>query len=383
VKHAYTLPFCMSMGILGSIFVADGCTINPFSPPELEPPRASSVARVWVGALGGAGGAGARGAAGGSSGMGGTGGIVEVCMCAADLNGCTDDLMGECPGGKQEACHPVNLGAACPEGYCNPDGVCRDCMACADDACVDRCNGVECTKNTICKSEQCQNGRCCNSDCVGACRVCDWPGKEGTCTRYPNGSHIQGCSCSVICNIAGDCVNQTKAALGALCTASNDCQSGVCRAEYCRSAVDEPCVDDMECTTNLCDPVTKTCKLCTGANPASCPMGSECMMQVGWCKALPGQPAQDQNECIMGTSRYGFLCGRPIGASCTEHLECIYRNCSPDGKCTGPCDAPGNTCFGGTSCNAGGTCLLKAGSYCIQDYECQTNMCTGFPRRCQ
>lgn len=307
-------------------------------------------------------------------------------MCAPDTNECTTDVTGECPDGGAEACHTVTPGAACQvpnagAGYCNPDGVCRDCMQCSEASCENRCNGQICATTNDCKSGYCQESTCCNNECVGPCRVCNWPDIPGTCTRYPNGMQPVGCVGGMICDTQGECVGRVKAALGMTCSGNNVCHSGVCRAQMCRSVIGEPCVDHAECTSNFCDPNTKTCKLCTDSMVGPCPSGTKCLA-TGWCEALPGQPADSGAECVPGADAYNYLCGFPVGASCTAHEQCIYRHCSPvTGKCLDHCNAV--SCANGFACDPTGSCRLKSGSYCVNEWQCQSQKCTGFPRRCQ
>jgi hypothetical protein len=381
----------MSVIVLGAI--ANGCEVNPFSPPDKAKPPTETSSSSNASSGGGSGG-GASSSSGepsssssSSSGMGGTGGMGSGgsagsggagggCVCTDDNNACTTDVSGNCPNGDPMACHAVNFAASCPTGVCNDKAECVDCLACAEAACVDRCNGIGCGMPTECKSGKCEQATCCNATCTGPCRACDRPGVQGSCTRMANGLQVPGCNMNMVCDNAGACVAQTKAALGALCTTNNDCQSNVCRREYCQSAVGQPCVENLECDSNLCDPTTKTCKGCT--DNAMCPAGATCDTVAQRCQVFLGQPASNTAECSKGTL-VQFLCALPVGAACNNHYECIGRNCM-GGVCTQQC-ATAAECMNGGPCNAG-VCGMDAGNYCMINAQCKSGMCGGFPRKC-
>lgn len=329
--------------------------------------------------MGGMGGVGGTGGVAGSGGMGG--GTGGGCVCTSDQDDCTTDVVGMCPNGDPAACHTTApLGTACPAGRCNDMGACVDCLACADAACLDRCNGLMCAAAADCKSGNCEQSTCCNAACAGPCRACNRTGTEGACTRLPLGLQVPGCTGAMICANDGTCIAQTKAALGALCNVSADCQSGLCRREYCQSPVGEPCIEDLECGTSLCDPTTKTCKSCTGAGAGVCPAGSMCDAGTGFCKVPLGQPAATTAECLAGTV-IQFLCSLPSGAACKAHNECVGRNCV-GGICTPQCSNAGQ-CADGGPCSPNGVCGMVAGTYCAINEQCKSGNCSGFPRRCQ
>jgi len=393
----------ISAVILGA--AASGCEVNPFSPPDKAKPATESSSSSSGGGMasssssssgggsnssssvsssgggmagsGGAAGSGGMGGSGGTAGSGGGGGAGGGCVCTDDNNACTTDVMGNCPNGDPMACHAVNFAAMCPMGVCNDKAECVDCLACADAACIDRCNGLACGMPTQCKSGNCEQATCCNAACAGPCKACNRQGVEGTCTRMPNGLQVPGCNTNMLCDNAGACVAQTKAALGALCTNNSDCQSNVCRREYCQSPVGQPCVDHLECDSNLCDPLTKMCKGCTA--DAMCPAGAKCDTVAQRCQVFLGQPASVSSECATG-SLVQFLCALPVGAACNAHYECIGRNCA-NGTCSAQC-ANAAECLNGGPCNAG-VCGMDAGNYCIINAQCKSGVCGGFPRKCQ
>lgn len=367
------LQAMVAAGVLG--VVINGCEVNPFSPPDKAKPGESSSSSSGSGmSSSSSGDGGMAGAGGGNAGAGGSGGS---CVCMDDGNVCTSDVAGNCPNGDPLACHTIKFAETCPAGRCDDKGQCVDCLACTDAACVDRCNGVDCTAATECKSGFCEQANCCDAACAGPCRACDKAGLEGTCQRMPLGLQLPECDGTMICGSDGNCMTRTKAALGALCNDSSQCQSGLCRREYCQSAAGEPCVEDLECDTNLCDPTTKTCKACTATT--DCPAGSDC--NAGTCKVFLGQPAGTDAECAMGTV-IQFLCTlgpATGGAACNAHHECVSRNCQ-NNLCTPLCTNAAQCPDGGPCTN--GICAMAAGNYCIVDAQCKSGMCRGFPRKC-
>ena len=333
--------FLTTISVVGFLVVLDGCDVNPFSPPDRAKPSESSSSSSSASGTGGMAG---NGSSSSSSGMGGSGGISGAggagggtagagggCVCTDDQNVCTDDIAGACPDGNPAACHSIKFAAVCPAGRCDDKGACVDCLACTDAACVDRCNGLTCAVTPDCKSGHCEQMKCCNAACAGPCTACDRTGQEGTCVRSPLGLQVPGCTGAMICGSDGSCMAKTKAPLGALCGTSTDCQSGLCRREYCQSPIGEPCVENLECGTSLCDPASHTCKSCTGGG--TCPGGLGCDMATGFCQVPLGQPAKADAECLAGTVLQ-FLCSLPSGAACQAHDECIGRNCV-GGVCKG------------------------------------------------
>ncbi|HRI72378.1 MAG TPA: hypothetical protein PK156_49425 [Polyangium sp.] len=350
--------------------LVNGCDINPFAPPD-EPLPGNDSSSSGMSSSGNGG--------NGSGGMGSGGGAG--CKCADDGNECTVDVPGDCPNGDPTACHlPAAAGTACAMGVCNGAGQCGDCTTCTEATCLGRCNGIACTAANQCTSGLCEQSTCCEAACSGPCQTCSKDGVAGTCTRMPVGLQVTGCDGAMICDANGACVAKTMAALGTLCNTSSQCMSGVCRREYCQSPVGEPCVEDLECTTNLCDPTTKTCKSCTGAGAGTCTAGSSCDMATGNCKVFLGQPAGSDAECVSGTV-IQFLCSLPSGAACTAHHDCVGRNCV-NGVCTAQCSMA-SQCADGGPCSANGVCGMVPGEYCVVNEHCKSGNCSGFPRRCQ
>ncbi len=411
----------MKRVILGSLAIAwigvtmvitDGCTINPFLPPDFDEyhkndvggsggDKSTSSNPTGMGGTGGVaetGGVAGTGGTAGTGGSGGSGGMVDAdagppCFCKDDNNDCTIETVGaDCPNGDEAACHVITPNVDCGPAtqWCSDKGVCRDCQTCTTGECTARCDGVKCGVDSVCKSGLCVLGDenlCCDTRCANDCDACNRFGAEGTCVPLPKGATSLTCTAGRVCNGMGMCVTDAKAVLGAPCVPlmAFNCASGVCRGEYCRSDVNQPCIDDVECGTNLCVGATlqtRKCKSCV-VNSGQCHEGSVCETATGNCKAALGQPATVATECADSRATLsGFMCVLPPGATCNAHAECASRNCE-NGVCSALCSTSGQ-CLANTTCNSStGTCGLPSGSYCVQGNVCASGKCTGFPRRCE
>jgi len=352
------------------VFVAHGCALNPFADYSPEEAR-TALGEPSSSTGGGRGGAG--GAGGGAS-----------CTCIDDDNECTDDVVGPCPDASVKLCHTAvanrNCTLAGEAGYCDAAGTCTACEECSDDTCTKRCNGQVCQTGAVCVSGNCVDGYCCNSDCVGECNACNRV--AGTCSRLPAG--WDDCETGFLCGNMGTCKTAAKAPLGALCASASACESGVCLAQVCVSPNGQPCVDPLECESNLCDPTTHKCVECDVNN--TCPAGASCVAG-GRCQVLLGQPAANENECIPPAKWNDKLtCTLPVDETCTNDSECIYHSCiGPSGskKCDAACTSDA-ACPTDTTCNTQkGWCRLPSKSYCVVNDQCVSLTCEGFPRRCQ
>jgi len=114
-----------------------------------------------------------------------------------------DGTLTTCP----DAC---SSHADCAAGYfCNGSGNCVTLKS----------NGQTCSSELQCLSGNCANGYCCDSDCGGACRACNLPGSEGSCTLRPAGA-TGSPSCSPYV-----CSGSSSACLSS-CTDDGDCATG-------------------------------------------------------------------------------------------------------------------------------------------------------------
>ena len=387
---------------------AHGCAFNPFSPPDydnrpgaIEPASSSSGGAAGMGGTGGVAGSGGLAGVGGSAGQGGSAGAGgAVCMCdgADDGNECTTDVLGACPAGELAKCHQVVPGQPCSAGpsyVCGLDGTCSgDCLVCPDDpACAARCGGQICPDDAGCKTGYCEQGVCCNAECIGPCKSCNREGTVGSCTQLAVGLQVPGCDTIIAaqgkvdaCDNDGTCSTFVQAGwpLGHACATPDQCISARCKASGCVSPVDQPCLEDLECSSNRCDPVTHTCKPCSGAGAVPCRPGTTCVGS-GVCMVLPGEPAFS-NECVAPAAPVRLLCVSPVNAPCIKHEECESHHCK-DGTCAPMCNGNAD-CPAGVTCDlAWKQCKLPKGAFCIagtsQQDACQSGKCSGFPPRCE
>lgn len=367
----------VALGSIGTLVVGYGCAFNPLSPPDFDERPGAGKNDAMSSSAGGAGGQG------GLAGQGGVGGMS--CVCPDDNNECTIATEANCPNGDVNACsQSIAFGAKCSNGGCNEQGECVSCLMCDSPECFARCEKMACNDDGQCAKEFCEQNTCCNEECAGPCKACNRPGTEGICTPLPKSLQVEGCKAAgQACDGLGQCGALAKAPLGALCNFGTDCASGACKSDTCRSQNGQPCVEDLECFSNRCDPVTKTCKSCNEPG-ILCPLGTECVTQNGACQVLLGQPSSTNAECGAGEV-FNFLCSLPPGAPCESHSDCESRNCSEMKKCTPLCSPQGMPpvlCIADTAC-FNGACKLLLESYCVVNSQCESNNCSGFPRRCQ
>lgn len=359
--------------------VVHGCAFNPFDPPYIEDRPGKTT--------------GASGSSSGSGSSSSSSGAPCVCDGVDDGNECTTDVMGECPGGDMAKCHAIDVAKPCsggPNYVCNAAGQCvADCNDCTNQpGCTDRCNGLICMTGADCASGNCAQGVCCDTACSGPCVSCNREGSVGSCRELPMGSDVPGCTTAngggMACGSAGDCVTQAGLILGAACNTADQCMSKQCNVAICVSSIGEPCVENFECITKLCDPITKTCKPCLGAGSVPCPAPATCSPQ-GYCQSLAGEPAIADAECAQ-SKVVRLLCTLSEGEACTKPEECASRNCVA-GKCGAFCTGNAD-CVLNTDCDMSwGQCKLPTGSRCIpgsaQMTSCQSGKCSGFPPRCE
>ena len=240
---------------------------------------------------------------------------------------------------------------------CVTDVECAATAFCGGGVCATkRVNGVACSANNQCQTDQCVDGFCCNSVCGSGCDVCNAPGKAGTCQVVAAGAagapacapYLCGgsatcptsCTADVQCTLTAFCNGDAcvpKLANGAVCSGTRECASGQCGdGVCCNSACGAACdACDVTGSVGICifspkgSPGAPSCAplLCTG-NLASCP--TSCV---------------DDTSCLPGQYCLGSVCQGRLdpGFSCTDPNECVSRTCV-DGvcctsACTGACDA--------------------------------------------
>jgi hypothetical protein len=145
------------------------------------------------------------------------------------------------------------------------DGGGTDVLDCAAAGACDRATGTQCTDGTQCRSSFCVDGVCCANACLGPCRSCNQPNKDGMCQPYPQATDPAGeCASGMTCNGAGACGSPVGGLKpnGQLCAGGNECTSAFC-------------VDGV-CCNNACDGQCRTCETGTCANVARKPDPPQC-----------------------------------------------------------------------------------------------------------
>jgi len=165
-------------------------------------------------------------------------------------------------------------GGDAPRDTSSGDGGGADAIDCTEAGTCNRMTGSPCSDDTQCKSSFCVDGVCCANACIGPCRSCNQPNKDGMCEPYAQGSDPAGeCTGGMTCNGAGACgpaVGGPKPN-GQLCAAGSECTSTFCKdGVCCNNACDTPC---HTCETGTCATVTRKpdppeCYGSTTCNPA-------------------------------------------------------------------------------------------------------------------
>lgn len=176
---------------------------------------------------------------------------------------------------------------------------------------------------------QCANDAACGSPC----KQC----LGNVCVPRPVGT---SCADATVCNGAE------------VCDAAGTCVAG--------TPLD--CDDGKACTTDSCDPVLGC------ANPPL-PAGTSC---------------DDGNVCN-GTEACNAVgaCVTVMPGMCDDGNPCTADSCDPVGGCMHTnlpmgtsCDADGDPCNGGATCNAVGVCTTVAAPTCDDNNPCTQDMCT-------
>ena len=167
---------------------------------------------------------------------------------------------------------PADQAARCSTS-CTSDNGCDASAHCSGNpgTCMpDSWPGGYCNNNTDCLSGFCIDHVCCATDCQGACRACNLPGKEGTCSYIPVGQDPDGECPGVSCagyywGWSGDsCYRKADVtAAAASCNGMGACRTVAqeCAAQTASGSVTTTC-------DNYCqDPTTGTC---TGTSAGTC-----------------------------------------------------------------------------------------------------------------
>lgn len=247
----------------------------------------------------------------------------------------------------------------CPSGYDCTAGACVERMG-SGGACATCASGADCA-NGICLTYP--DGAFCgancttNADCAAGsqCRPVSG-GAPNQCVRYvglsPSCTATPGCRTDANCGPTERC-NVTTAAceprpsggiLGARCSSSTECSSGICFAGRCSES-------------------------CDWLDPAGCPGGFYCNGQA-------------TGTCNAGLCLAGIEGGGQQGDPCGDNTDCATLLCDR-GICTTPC-IPGGLaeCAAGYGCQEGissgcGSCQQAGalGDACVLSDDCLSGTC--------
>jgi hypothetical protein len=339
-----------------------------------------------------------------------------------DGNACTDaDTCqgGACVGTPKDAAKGCADGTLCTTDSCDPTAGCvhaANTLPCDD--------GNVCTNGDTCKDKQCTPGTstcACNADadcakeddgnlCNGSL-FCDKSSMSYKCKVNP--ATVVTCSTSgdtacskAECNaITGKCGAKAQAdgtgcdADGSVCTISDACADGVCKAGSGLSCDDSnPCTNDScDATTGCvhgtnsapCDADNSFCtendickgsncvpgpkKYCNDGNPCtsdSCDTKSGCMFDANTATCDDGSACTAGDACATGKC----IAGKPV--SCDDGNQCTLDSCDSNFGCVSvPATA---TCTDGDSCTLGdkcssGSCVAGSPSCALGD-GCQSNL---------
>ncbi len=305
--------------------------------------------------------------------------------------------------------------AGCPQS-CAADAACSIDNYCANGACLPReLKGSACASSSECRSGACADGFCCESACADLCQSCGLAGTEGSCTAYGNRTDPQSECGLTLCNGASACISACAADSdckggnycgsgtcapkkpdGVSCTATGECQSGVCADGFCcQTACGALCQScglagaQGSCTTfsNRTDPQSE-CGLtyCNGASAciAACAGDSDCKSgnycAGGACTARQGngQACGGANMCGSGNCVDGVCCDSACSGRCDAcNLAGSVGSCSPmpAGTVGAPSCSP-FVCDGSSvACPAGCT----SDAQCAPGLSCADGDCSPVP----
>ena len=269
---------------------------------------------------------------------------AQTCAGHVQQNAQTCNGSGTCSAPTQTDCSPYQCGAVACIPSCNNDSNCVSGFYCnAGHACVPlKAVGGPCGSAHECINGQCVDGACCSSPCTGACRSCNLPGTEGTCTLAtaiadPRDDCVAlgtaTCGTTGLCDGAGACARYPAATVCAASTCSGTTQNDT---RHCDGSGTCSALTTTDCSPYRCGPTAcnTTCSDDTG-----CVAGSFCD-GAGHCvpKNATGLSCSAGNQCVSN-------------ACCSS----VCRDLLVDAANCGTCGLQCHNLHGTTSCDAG-TC---------------------------
>ena len=239
-----------------------------------------------------------------------------------DADACTSDdgcASGSCKGAKKIVCDDKD---PCTDDACDGTKGCvtkPNSAACEDgNACTvgDKCDSGACKAggpkacddgNVCTEGESCAEGQC----VIGIAKQCD---DGNVCTDDS-------------CDSAKGCVTKPKYsgacdADGTLCTVSDACDAGVCKAGALKV-----CDDKNPCTKGTCNPDTGACFYLPLPDDTACgPDGAKC--KIATC--IPGCKPEHAKKCHNEAVWWFDSCGKPskVVQDCAGFTFCADADCS-------------------------------------------------------
>ena len=346
--------------------------------------------------------------------------------CRADHYACDDNQNCDWDIGE-----PCSRDEECAEGHCEcTDSTCGRTdpsdppsgTICAHRDCD--CGFISSTSLDICNPAQIDDGFQDNGMCLGAGRACDGLGscEAALGAQCLNDSECAQGTCECTDELCGDidptdaihairycapddcalcqwlrleplgCQPTTAGRKGQDCFGPADACDGTANPDRCKLDNLEPCNDDSECGSGVCECADATCttRRCRQTHCQTCryvdidgscvatPQGNRgalcdnagdaCNASLQ-CRAAPGIECEDDSDCAHGHCDCA-------NADCTL-TECHEDGCAP---CQYDLDGRGS-CYYTPAGNAGQGCS-ETGQACAADHSCQLangELCTGFP----
>ena len=367
---------------------------------------------------------------------------------------CTNDNQCQstvCDTVGSNTCEPAN---ACGNGKVDSGEACDDGGTANGDGCSSTClleNGEPCTNDNQCASDTCDTlgsntcepANSCGNGAVESGEYCD----DG------NTSNGDGCSSNCLRENGQPCTNDNQCAStvcdtvgSSTCEPANACGNGAVEAgeacddggtangDGCSSSCllenGEPCTNDNQCTSTVCDTAgSNTCEPANACGNGTVEAGEACddgNTATGdgcdnSCLLEIGEPCSNGPQCASGVCNTGAMppvCAPPSGCGngsldageacddgnnnngdgcnasclledlepCTDNSQCASNACDTLGSNTcEPADMCGNgTVETGEACDDGGTangdgcnstCELENGEPCNNNNQCASNAC--------
>ena len=337
-------------------------------------------------------------------GLGGCSNEPDDAACDDGVD-CTDDTCDEI-----EGCGNVAVDANCDDGLvctldvCNPDSgceaapnnsLCNDYIPCTVDTCDTDSGDPETGCLFVPDNGYCDDGLACTSDTCTQQFDCTYEAHDGLCDDSVDCT-VDRCQVGIGCAHEPDhvfCADQSTPenpkicdpTLGCVsppeCLADDDCNdnnicTGVetCISEICHPGMSLNCHDDIDCTTDACDPSSGCLYV---PDDSACEEGEICDPALG-CRERP--ECESDNDCDDSNVCNGLeFCGagtcRPGEAlDCGDGVACTVDDCDPADGCSNTPDD--EACPGDEICDPLTGC--REAIECYTDADCSdNNICNG------